>query len=37
VAGLRRRYTPGRQPVCPLTSLIGPGSEGAQQTTPEQD
>ncbi|MFE7839949.1 ABC transporter substrate-binding protein [Streptomyces sp. NPDC057474] len=25
VAGLRRRFTPDRQPACPLTSLIGPG------------
>ncbi|MGW6647202.1 hypothetical protein [Streptomyces iakyrus] len=32
VADLRRRCTPGRQPAYPLTSLIGPGLEGAQQT-----
>ncbi|PAZ16095.1 hypothetical protein CLM62_10505 [Streptomyces sp. SA15] len=25
VAGLRRRFDPGWQPACPLTSLIGPG------------
>lgn len=37
VAGLRRRFTPGRQPVCPLASLVGPGGEGVQQTAPEQD
>ncbi|MEU3936536.1 ABC transporter substrate-binding protein [Streptomyces sp. NPDC029044] len=37
VADLRRRYTPDWQPTCPLTSLIGPGREGAQQPTMKQD